>query len=79
MARLNAVHNRLFTTRNIKLPGSLEKDPQLQLEERMEICFAISETNLPVSYAKLEHLFSVMNRIKTDNRACLGEYRLNSL
>lgn len=34
---------------------------------------------LPISNAKVERLFSAMNRIKTEGRASLGEKRLNSL
>ena len=34
---------------------------------------------LPISNAKVERLFSFMNRVKTDSRASLGENRLNSL
>ena len=34
---------------------------------------------LPVSNAKVERLFSLMNRVKTDSRASLGESRINSL
>ena len=35
--------------------------------------------SIPISNAKVERLFSMMNRIKTDSRATLGESTLNSL
>ncbi|CAB4031533.1 zinc finger 862-like [Paramuricea clavata] len=35
--------------------------------------------SIPISNAKVEWLFSLMNRIKTDSRATLGESTLNSL
>ena len=35
--------------------------------------------SIPISNAKVERLFSLMNRIKTDSRATLGESTLNSL
>ena len=34
---------------------------------------------IPISNAKVERLFSLMNRVKTDSRAALGEETLNSL
>ena len=34
---------------------------------------------LPISNAKVERFFSLLNRVKTDGRASLGEARLNSL
>lgn len=35
--------------------------------------------SIPISNAKVERLFSLMNRVKTDSRASLGENILNNL
>lgn len=35
--------------------------------------------SIPISNAKVERLFSLMNRVKTDSRAMLSENTLNSL
>lgn len=66
------------TTPYLRVDGYL-----IQVGAKVRACMVLLLAELlfsiPISNAKVERLFSLMNRIKTDSRATLGESTLNSL